>query len=77
MIRLKFERIQRGLSQSGLAHLANLPQPVVCLIEKGTRNPAPDDLIALGRALGVSPDALLRPVEIAERFPGELGAVTR
>jgi transcriptional regulator with XRE-family HTH domain len=65
VIRLKFERIQRGLSQAGLAHLARVPQPVICLIEAGKWNPSPAELGALACALGVAPaEALLTPVVV-------------
>lgn len=59
MIRLKYERVQRGFSQATLAHIAKLPQPVICLIEMGRWNPTADELDALGRALGIAPASVL------------------
>jgi transcriptional regulator with XRE-family HTH domain len=65
VIRLKFERTNRGFSQKGLAYIAKVPQPVICLIETGKWNPTADDLDALARALGVSPpSALMLPVRV-------------
>ena len=59
MIRLKFERINRHLTQQTLALTAKVPQPVISLIEAGTWNPTPDQLAALGRALQVDPPSRL------------------
>ena len=67
MNRLKFERIKRGWTQTTLAYLAKLPQPVICLIETGRQNPTTDELDALGRALGISPaSVLLKPVTVRD-----------
>lgn len=59
VIRLKFERINRGITQQRLALAARLPQPVVSLIETGTLNPTPRQLEALAAALRVAPPTLL------------------
>lgn len=73
MIRLKFERIKRGWSQTTLAYLAKLPQPLICLIETKRQNPTTDELDALSRALGIAPPrVLLKAVTV--RDPEELEA---
>ena len=59
MNRLKFERIKRGWSQTTLAYLAKLPQPVICLIETGRQNPTAAELDALGHAFGIAPPSVL------------------
>jgi transcriptional regulator with XRE-family HTH domain len=59
VIRLKFERVNRRISQETLALATKLPQPIISLIEIGTWNPTPDQLAALGRALGIAPPELL------------------
>ena len=55
----RLERLKRGWSQTTLAYLAKLPQPLICLIETGRQNPTTDELHALGRALGISPASVL------------------
>ena len=71
MIRLKFERIKRGWTQTTLAYLAQLPQPVICLIETGRQNPTTDELDALGRTFGIAPPSvLLKKVTVQD--PDEL-----
>ena len=67
VIRLKFERLQRGLTQAGLAYKAKLPQPLICLIETGRQNPTDHELDELARALGIAvPSTLLAEVVIDE-----------
>jgi transcriptional regulator with XRE-family HTH domain len=65
--RLKFERINRYLSQERLGVLARVPQPVISLIETGTWNPTTDQLAAIAGVLRIDPpDALLQEVIPAE-----------
>ncbi len=59
MKRLRFERIERNLSQEKLAFLAKIPQPVISWIETGTWNPTPDQLAALAGVLHIDPPELL------------------
>lgn len=73
MTRLKFERVRRGLSQSALAHLAGVPQPAVSLAESGRLAPAPEELSALARVLGLPASALLLQVEIVDSAMKEGG----
>jgi transcriptional regulator with XRE-family HTH domain len=73
VIRLKFERVNRRISQETLAFVAQVPQPVICLIERGTWNPSPAHLALLGRALHVEPpELLLRQIEARTEFRREV-----
>jgi transcriptional regulator with XRE-family HTH domain len=62
MIRLKFERLQRGLSQAALARLSNVSQSTICWIELGRWVADAKELDALARALDVPTSVLLKPV---------------
>ena len=71
MLRLKFERTRRGLSQGCLAELASLTQPQVCLIEQGRLLPTPDQLDRLAQVLGIAP-ALVLLKELTVQDPDEV-----
>jgi transcriptional regulator with XRE-family HTH domain len=79
VIRLKFERLNRQVSQQKLALAAQLPQPVVSLIETGTWNPRSDQLAALARVLHIDPpsDLLLDVVVPSPESRRTVEAVTR
>lgn len=62
MIRLKFERIQRGLSQAALERATGVFQSVICQIEIGRRNPTRSEIERLSRALGMDPARALDEV---------------
>ena len=67
MLRVKYERVRRGLSQDTLAVLAGrLSQPDIGLIENGRLIPTTAQLERLAAIFGVPPDALLLPVEVVE-----------
>jgi transcriptional regulator with XRE-family HTH domain len=70
VLRLKFRRIERGLSQKRLASLAKVSQPALSLIEAGRVNPTPLELSALGVALGCAPERLLDHVSDNGLPPG-------
>jgi transcriptional regulator with XRE-family HTH domain len=59
VIRLKFERTTRRISQERLSRASRVAQPIISHIEKGTWTPSASQLDALGRALHVSPPELL------------------
>jgi transcriptional regulator with XRE-family HTH domain len=58
-----FIRIERGLSQRKLATITGIGQPTISDIEHGRTNPNDRERKALAKALGVSIDDLLKPVD--------------
>ena len=64
MIRLKFERTNRGISQLRLARAAALVQPAVSLIENGRLVPTPAELARLAAVFGVAPSELMKDVAV-------------
>ena len=55
-------RLQKGLSQEKLAELADLHRNYVGGIERGERNIALLNIVALAHALRVKPSKLLEPL---------------
>lgn len=53
-------RLDRGMTQEGLARAAHLDRVTIISLEVGRhRRPTADSLVRLARALGCSPGALL------------------
>ena len=57
-LRLKELRIERGLSQEELGHLADLDRTYISGIERGTRNVGLINVFRIAKALGVTPATL-------------------
>lgn len=70
MIRLKYVRVNRRLSQSALSRIARVRRLYINQIERGLRNPTPAELTALGSVLGIAPDALLD--ELGDQIPASM-----
>ena len=64
MLRLKFERTNRGISQHRLARAAALVQPAISLIENGRLLPTTDQLRRLAVVFSVAPSELLKDVAV-------------
>ena len=54
-------RIKKGLSQEQLAELSGLHRTYISSLELGKRNVSLINIFALAKALGVTPDKLLKP----------------
>ena len=64
MLRLKYERQQRGMLQSTLGVVARIQQQRIAQIENGKLTPSANQLARLAAVLRVPPDQLLQPVEV-------------
>lgn len=53
-------RIKKGLSQEGLAEISGLHRTYISSLELGKRNVSLINICALAKALGVTPDKLLK-----------------
>jgi len=62
-LRLKHLRLQRGLSQEQLGHLAELDRTYISGIERGVRNVSLSNIFRLARALHLSPHELFEHIE--------------
>jgi len=59
--RVRELRIKKGLSQEQLAELSGLHRTYISSLELGKRNVSLINIFALAKALGVTPDKLLKP----------------
>jgi len=66
VLRTRFEREHRQLSQQHLARLARLPQSTISQIETGRLRPTAEELARLAAVFNVAPSDLLKDVVIAE-----------
>lgn len=66
MNRIKQLRIEKGISQQGLADLLNIAQQTISSYEKGTREPDSELLKTLSEYFNVSIDYLLGNTDIRE-----------
>jgi transcriptional regulator with XRE-family HTH domain len=57
--RIREQRRQRGMTQEALAEALELSVAYVSLIERGGRNPPYTTVVAIARALGVAPSAMV------------------
>jgi transcriptional regulator with XRE-family HTH domain len=62
MTRLRFHRLERGLTQSALATVVGLNRVTLSQIEIGRVNPTTAELARLSDVLGIPADRLLDPV---------------
>lgn len=58
--RVRELRIKKGLSQEELAELSGLHRTYISSLELGKRNVSLINIFALSKALGVTPDKLLK-----------------
>lgn len=66
MTRLRYERVERRLTQDTLCVLLNFHQPSLAMIERGRLIPSKSELEKLAAFFGCSPDVLLKPIKLAE-----------
>jgi transcriptional regulator with XRE-family HTH domain len=64
VLRIRFERTNRRLSQTCVANVARIPQPALSAIEVGRLRPTPAQLQRLAAVFGVAPDDLLKDVAV-------------
>lgn len=60
---LREVRLERGLSQEGLADGAGLHRTYISQVERGLKSPSLRSLEKIAQALGMPPSALLRRME--------------
>jgi ribosome-binding protein aMBF1 (putative translation factor) len=66
MLRIEFERRQRGWSQRDLAHVSRVSQQEISLIERGRLIPTDEQASRLARTLQVRGGDLLATVRSAD-----------
>lgn len=63
MLKIKSERLRRGWTQTDLAYHSRVQPAEISRIERGQARPYPGQAARLAKALKLSPDELLQPVE--------------
>ncbi|PWL41362.1 MAG: XRE family transcriptional regulator [Clostridiales bacterium] len=58
-MKLKYQRIQKGLSQNQLAKMSGVSQSAICYIEKGGKSPSLKTLLKLSKALEIPVQELI------------------
>lgn len=61
--KIREERIAMGLSQEDLASAAGLHRTYIGSVERGERNVSLQNIVAIARALSISPSTLLEGIE--------------
>ena len=70
MTRLRFHRLERGLTQSALATVVGLNRVTLSQIEIGRVNPTPAESAKLSEVLGIPAERLLDPItDVEELIP--------
>jgi len=69
MLKLKVARVQAGMTQLALAHLAGVTPTFLSLAERGLVDATPEQRAALAKVLGVSATTLFRSVTPSARNP--------
>lgn len=64
VLRVRFERTNRKLSQQAVASAAQIPQPALSQIEIGRLKPTSAQLSRLAAVFGVPPDELLKDIAV-------------
>ena len=64
MLRLRFERTTRRLSQACVAEVARIPQPALSQIELGRLKPTPAQLQRLAAVFKVEASELLKEIAV-------------
>lgn len=73
MNKLRFWRLERGLSQIELAEVSGIPRHEIQLTEQEKRVPSPEQIEALAIVLGVSKKQLLGAREDVRRLGADIG----
>lgn len=63
MIKLKYERLKRDMSQKELGERTGVPYTDICRYETGRMKPYPKHLRRLSQYLGIPAEDLLKEVE--------------
>ena len=63
---LRAARAARGLTQEELANASGLHRTEISLLERGKRTPLLETLVAISRALGMTPAELLHDITVPQ-----------